>query len=249
MPISPEIATLDNYNIDIEIVEAALNRQGNYNDYVLRVMRSLVPLKHINYSNILNTKKLTLPETNQKTLILDMDETMIHADFDGKYNNPDHTITFICDGEENSVPIFIRPGLFEFLKNTYEMFEIIVFTAGVKEYADAVLNYLDPDGKYFKYRFYRHNCISVGNRVCIKDLRMFINRKQEDIIIVDNSLYSFSNNLSNGVLINSFYNDKEDRELNNLLNYLNQYLREADDVRLVNEQVFGFSSILNEIIS
>jgi TFIIF-interacting CTD phosphatase-like protein len=114
-----------------------------------------------------------------------MDETMIHADFDGKFINHYHIIHFISDAVEHKVPIFICPGLIEFLNNTFEAFELIVFTAGVKEYADAVINYIDPGDKYFKHRFYRHNCINVSNRIFIKDLRMFINIKQKNIIIVD----------------------------------------------------------------
>lgn len=239
----------DKFNIDIEYIEAAQNTQGNYNNYVLRAIKSLIPLKTLNYSNTLNAKKLILPETNMKTLVLDLDETLIHADFSGRFEDHDHIVSFVSDGESISVPILIRPGLFEFLKNVSECFEIVVFTAGVKEYADAVLNYLDPDEKYFKHRFYRQNCINIGNRVFIKDLRIFVNRKQENIIMVDNSLYSFTNQISNGVLINSFYNDKEDRELLNLLNYLCNYLREVDDVRLINEQVFNFTTILSEIMN
>jgi Dullard-like phosphatase family protein len=239
----------DNYNIHIDYVEVAQNTQGNYNNYVLQAIKSIIPLKSLNYSKSLDVKKLILPETNLKTLILDLDETLIHSDFDGKYKDHDHTVTFISDNEEISVPVLIRPGLFEFIKNISEHFEIIVFTAGVKDYADAVLNYLDPDDRYFKHRFYRHDCINIANRVFIKDLRIFVNRREEDIIIVDNSLYSFSNQISNGVLINSFYNDKDDRELFNLLNYLCNYLREVEDVRLINEQVFNFSTIMNEFMS
>ena len=129
-----------------------------------------------------------------------------------------------------------------------EHFEIVVFTASVKEYADAVLNYLDPENKYFKHRFYREHCLNISNRVFVKDLRIFGNRKLENVIMVDNSLYSFANQLGNGVLINSFYNDKEDQELDNLKNYLVGYLSQANDVREVNEQIFNFSSILNEML-
>jgi CTD small phosphatase-like protein 2 len=248
-PLIDDISILEeNFKIDIDYVEAAQNTQGNYNNYVVQAIKSIVNLKSLNFTNTLNMKKLILPETNQKTLILDLDETLIHADFDNKYTQHDQTVTFYSEGQEINVPILIRPGLFEFLQKISEYFEIIVFTAGVKEYADAVLNYLDPEDKFFKYRFYRHNCINIANRVFIKDLNIFLNRKQENIIIVDNSLYSFSNEISNGVLINSFYNDKDDKELMNLLNYLCNYLREVDDVRLINEQVFNFSTIMNEFM-
>jgi hypothetical protein len=68
------------------------------------------------------------------------------------------------------------------------------------------------------------------------------------LVIVDNSIYCFANQLSNGILINSFYNDKNDNELSNVESYLLNYLSEASDVRVTNEQVFNFSSILSELL-
>jgi Dullard-like phosphatase family protein len=193
------------------------------------------------------SKKVFLPKTEKKkTVILDLDETMIHSDFTSKYENHDHLITFVSDGEEFSVAIFIRPGLNDFLEKLSEKFEVVVFTASVKEYADAVLNYLDPENKYFKNRFYRDSCINISNKVYMKDLRIF-NRNLENLIMVDNSIYCFANQLSNGVLINSFYNDKNDNQLSNLQCYLLNYLYDASDIRVTNEQIFNFSGILHEL--
>ena len=67
--------------------------------------------------------------------------------------------------------------------------------------------------------------------------------------MVDNSMYSFANQIQNGVLINSFYNDKEDRELANLANYLLNYVLVSSDVRLINEKIFGFFSILEGLMN
>jgi TFIIF-interacting CTD phosphatase-like protein len=39
------------------------------------------------------------------------------------------------------------------------MYEIIVFTAGQKDYADPILDYIDPHKKIFKKRLYRTDCI------------------------------------------------------------------------------------------
>ena len=54
--------------------------------------------------------------------------------------------------------------------------------------------------------FYRKNCININGQIYIKDLSIFDNL--EKIVIVDNSLYSFMFRLSDGILINSFYDDK-----------------------------------------
>lgn len=49
----------------------------------------------------------------------------------------------------------MRPLALECLQFAHEFFEVIVFTASHRAYADAVLNYLDPHHEYIDYRFYR----------------------------------------------------------------------------------------------
>lgn len=40
-----------------------------------------------------------------------------------------------------------------------ELYEIVVFTAGTKDYADQILDFIDPEKSYFKKRLYRNDCI------------------------------------------------------------------------------------------
>jgi TFIIF-interacting CTD phosphatase-like protein len=42
------------------------------------------------------------------------------------------------------------------------MYEIVIFTAGTKEYADEILNCLDPEGKLIMHRLYRHHTSVYG---------------------------------------------------------------------------------------
>jgi len=53
------------------------------------------------------------------TLVLDLDETLIHFRLD-KYN-------------ENKGVLRIRPGLYEFLKELYVYFELVIFTASTQD--------------------------------------------------------------------------------------------------------------------
>ena len=147
----------------------------------------------------------------------------------------------------NSVGIFIRPGVQKFLDEVSKYFEVGIFTASIPEYADAAINYLDPENKYIKLRLYRNNCINVGNLFKVKDLRILKNINIKNIVLVDNNMYSFIPQLNNGILINSFYYDKEDKELDNVLRYLIDYIFPADDVRKINGQFFGFKTILDDI--
>ena len=81
----------------------------------------------------------------------------------------------------------------------------------------------------------------------IKDLRIFICLKNmEDIIILDNSLFSFANQLNNGKLITSFFDDKEDSFLYNLIEYL-EYIKNEKDIREINKESFRFEQIKEDI--
>ena len=53
----------------------------------------------------------------------------------------------------------MRPFVDECLKRLAELYEIVVFTAGIKDYADPILDYIDPKKEYFKKRLYRTDCI------------------------------------------------------------------------------------------
>lgn len=57
----------------------------------------------------------------------------------------------------------------------------------------------------------RENCSQLAQGVYTKDLRIIQNRKLEDLILVDNSTYSFILQLNNGIPIIPFYNNKNDR--------------------------------------
>jgi CTD small phosphatase-like protein 2 len=69
---------------------------------------------------------------------------------------------------------------------------VVVFTASHQSYADVVLDVLDPLRQIFEMRLYRDSCVRSVDGVYVKDLRIFEPlRKLEDIVIVDNAVYSF----------------------------------------------------------
>ena len=131
-----------------------------------------------------------------------------------------------------------RPHWKEALDSIKDRFEIVVYTASHKSYCDAILNFMDPEGKYFKYRLYRNNCTSVkynGVEIYIKDLSIFKNINLKDIIIIDNSVISFTYNLDNGLPILPYYDSPTDYELIFLTGYLN-FIFKFEDIREANRQ-------------
>jgi CTD small phosphatase-like protein 2 len=73
------------------------------------------------------------------TLVLDLDETLVHYD-------------------EGNEQVYNRPGVSEFLYKMAEHYEIVIFTAGMQEYADWALG-LIGDGQVaqrtISHRLYR----------------------------------------------------------------------------------------------
>ena len=62
------------------------------------------------------------------------------------------------------------------------------------------------------------------------------------MILVDNAVYSFGAQLSNGIPITPFKDDVEDREFLFLMNYLN-LIKDADDLRKINREAFKMEQV------
>lgn len=71
----------------------------------------------------------------------------------------------------------------------------------------------------------------------VKDLRIFKNWPLSDIVIVDNSAYSFAFNIDNGIPIIPYYDDKQDEEMLHLMQYLIS-LAQGNDIREQNRSAF-----------
>ena len=106
-------------------------------------------------------------------------------------------------------------------------YEVIVFTASHRCYADEILNYLDPENELIHHRLYRENCIQTAAGLYIKDLRV-IDRPLSQTVIIDNATYSFAFQLDNGIPIIPFYSDTHDRALAKILSYIHT-LHTAED--------------------
>jgi CTD small phosphatase-like protein 2 len=95
------------------------------------------------------------------------------------------------NGETVEAGINVRPYAIECLKEANKKYQVVVFTASHKFYADVVLDFLDPAHELIHYRLYRDSCFQTEDGVYIKDLRIIKNRTLKDMVIVDNAVYSF----------------------------------------------------------
>jgi len=168
---------------------------------------------------------------NRKTLVLDLDETLVHSSFT-YIPDADFVIEIELDGAIYKVYVRKRPGVDEFMREVGKKFEVVIFTASLAKYADPLLDILDKD-RVVKKRLFREACVQhYGNYV--KDLSL-LGRKLEHSIIIDNSPFSYMFQPDNAIPITSWFNDKSDRQLLELLPFLDS-LVDIDDVSTVLSQ-------------
>ena len=119
---------------------------------------------------------------------------------------------------------------FEKLKNLYE---IIIFTNGIKEYCDKILSLIDPNLEFIKFRLFRKHSISKDNDIKIKDLSL-LGRDLSKIIIIDNSAKNYKLQQDNGLPITSWKGDVNDTALKNLIPILKNIAENnVEDVRKI----------------
>ena len=130
----------------------------------------------------------------------------------------------------------------EMLKKLSQLFDICIYTASEKAYANSILDKIDPKHKYFKHRLYRDKCTKAvlenERTVYLKDLRCIQGYSLSSVIIVDNSLLSFALQPENGVPISSYFYDPQDIELKCLTSYLCHKVHPSFDIRTANRDEF-----------
>lgn len=169
-------------------------------------------------------------EYEKRTLVLDLDETLVHSstsDFGGKYDFAIYVNTIlnkakIITAEEikeknikNCLTKYVlyikkRPGLGKFLRILSKSYELVVFTAGLQCYADVILNNIDMESM-INHRLYRQHC-TIYNGKYVKDLSR-LGRPLCDVILVDNAIDSGFFQKDNHIIIKDFIDDEKDREL------------------------------------
>lgn len=165
-------------------------------------------------------------------MVLDLDETLVHSNgFPPRIirGRKPYQITWqnATTGQMEIAYTRIRPGVLIFLEKVNEMFEVILFTASMPNYAKEIVKLLDREGFNFPL-LTRGDCVFDDGRF-IKDLAV-INRDLKNVIIIDNFPESYCNNPENGLPIESWFDDPFDRELERMYKVLER-LNQVDDVR------------------
>lgn len=152
----------------------------------------------------------------RKTLILDLDETLIHSMAKGGRMSTGHMVEVklngyvAADGSSVGPPhpilyyVHKRPHCDDFLRrvrnstfrgtsiNIFQVckwYNLVIFTASVQEYADPVIDLLEQERKFFSGRYYRQHC-TLRQSAYIKDLSS-VEPDLSKVMILDNSPLSY----------------------------------------------------------
>ncbi|KAM3140830.1 hypothetical protein pb186bvf_007057 [Paramecium bursaria] len=157
---------------------------------------------------------LPLRASKPYTLVLDLDETLVHYQ-----EFPNGGGQFI-----------VRPFAQEFLTQISQYYEIVIFTAAMPDYANFIIDILD-EGQKVAARLYREHTVLKDN-VYIKDLSI-LGRPLNRTIIVDNMPENFQLQPENGIFIQGWYGEQKDRALKDLQPLLEEIaIKKVKDVRV-----------------
>lgn len=192
-----------------------------------------------------STKQL-LPEirdedVGKKCIVIDLDETLVHSSFK-PISNADFIVPVEIDNVIHQVYVLKRPYVDEYLCKMGDLFECVLFTASLAKYADPVADLLDK-WDVFHSRLFRESCVfHKGNYV--KDLSK-LGRELHKTIIVDNSPASYIFHPENAVPVASWFDDMNDRELLDLIPFLENISKVDSVYRILNDATNKGNSAVN----
>ena len=151
-------------------------------------------------------------------LCLDLDETLVSSRA-GCAPDGDFTIRFTAHNSEYVYSVIRRPGLGDFLLSLAELYELAIFTYSIKQYADQIIQHIDQHN-LIKYKFYREHCAryKINDRqfIIVKDLSR-IGVPMDRVLLVDNTKSAGMWQPNNFILVESFFGDPHDRQLELIL--------------------------------
>ncbi|KAI5806303.1 hypothetical protein EDC01DRAFT_639501 [Geopyxis carbonaria] len=155
--------------------------------------------------------KRRLLKQKKLSLVVDLDQTIIHATVDptvAEWKNDPYCINYnsvkdvqgfkldedISGGRGTWYYVKMRPGLKEFLERISQLFELHIYTMGTRSYALAVKNIVDPDGTIFGERVLSRD---ESGSMTHKNLQRLFPVDTKMVVIIDDrgDVWSWCDNL------------------------------------------------------
>ena len=170
---------------------------------------------------------------SRKLLVLDLDETLIHASEQVLDRDPDFRIG----------PYFVyrRPHLDEFIRSVGEHFDLAVWTSSGAVYAHQVVQHIFAR-QTLRFVWASQRCTTVldpmtGEYASIKNLRKLkrLGFELRSVIAVDDTPFKYRRSYGNLVRVSEFTGDPADTELQWLADYL-PTLADVANIRAVEKR-------------
>ncbi|OHS97438.1 NLI interacting factor-like phosphatase family protein [Tritrichomonas foetus] len=163
--------------------------------------------------------------TAKKVLVFDMDETLTHSSYQPIEN---HLNSMVFNLNGINIYVYERPNASNLLYKLQKMFNLFIFTAGNKEYADPIIS------NFFSFvpedhRLFRDSCRKENNKI-YKDLYKF-RRPMNEVIIVEDCLDVIGFFPRNTIIIPSFQATDDDNIFGEILGPILEKCSKEDDVR------------------
>ena len=182
-----------------------------------------------------------MPGTSPILLILDIDETLLHAAdtrVDGR----------APDAEVLEFQVYFRPHVADFLRKCAEDFELAVWSSGTDDYVEAMVDALPAHRSLFRFVWGRSRCTYKRERTnsrfgellpdyeYTKQLKKVVRTgyRKERILIVEDTPLKVLNCYGNAIYVPPFMG-QPDEVLPELHAYL-RTLKDAEDVRRIEKR-------------
>ena len=169
-----------------------------------------------------------------KLLILDIDETLVHAREIPLQRDPDFKTSLYH--------VYKRPYVDEFLQFCREHFNVAIWTTGGSEYAQQVFEHLFPEDYPLAFLWASERCTrrydpDRQQPYVIKNLHKLKKKgyRLEQVIMIDDTPQKLEKNYGNLVAVTEWTGDANDRELLHLIEYLS-LLKDADNIRSIEKR-------------
>jgi RNA polymerase II subunit A small phosphatase-like protein len=106
-------------------------------------------------------------DRGKKTLVLDLDETLVHSSFKPP-DKADIILPVEIEGKVCYVYVLVRPGCIQFLEELSQYYEVVIYTASLSKYAEPLMRILDQ-GEWCSSHLYREHC-TFYNGIFVKDM-------------------------------------------------------------------------------
>ncbi|XP_072245355.1 CTD small phosphatase-like protein 3 isoform X2 [Leuresthes tenuis] len=181
--------------------------------------------------------------TPEGTLVVDLEETLMFSSLN-VIEEAEYTFYTSFQDHQYKVYMILRPHVREFLQAMAKVYELFVYTCAKKEYAEKILEILDPQRKLFRHRLYQDDCACVLGHY-IKDLGT-LGRDLTKTVVLDNAPHTYPYHLMNTIPIKSWSGEPADRELQRLIPYMERLATAEDFQEVLKKRKDHFHRLLSE---